>query len=181
MDVDKLIEEKFVLVQGGYTPKNPGNHEYRQCGTKESSLILQIEEVLFELALPVDVLEEYACAHNYFYFSVYKKIRDAGWILLPYARHPNTYHLHRPNKHFNRKTAETDTALKIVSPECMVGAGAFKELGCKKIVFALSEEGSFVLFEGTAVHTPEELVSRHTPDSRRQKPGCSLGTKNLQE
>jgi hypothetical protein len=162
-----LIEEKFVCTEHGYIPKDQGRQEYRQCGTKEESLVLRLEEALFEIDLPSDALDEYARTNGYSYFLVYKKIRDMGWILLPCPPHCHTYYLYQPNKHFNRKTAETELLLQIVSPESIADHLVFERLGHRRIVFAVAENGSFVLLEGAAVSSPEDLLSRYTPVSRR--------------
>lgn len=166
-DIPALMDEKFVRTGRGYVPKDPGRHEYRQCGIKQDGLVLQLEEALLVIELPGDVLNEYARHNGYAYFLVYQKIREMGWILLPYPGHRYTYYLHRPNKHFNRKTAECDRLLQIVSPEAVAGPAVFQQLGQRRIVFAVAEGSSFVLLEGAAAGSPAELLGNYAPVARR--------------
>ncbi|OAG31890.1 hypothetical protein NEDG_00365 [Nematocida displodere] len=156
--IDQALAERFAATPEGYIPKDPGRHELRKCGLKEDVLILQIEEALFELKLPLtDTLVQYASTRGYLHYRTYSDIRSKGMILMR-TKTLYLYHLHRPNKHFTRKMT-SDTFLQIVGPEETL-SDVFAPT-----VFAISTDEAYVLIHTSPV-TTENLLDE-TPSQRQ--------------
>jgi len=167
MHIDELIAQKYIRSEYGYTPIDPGRQEYRKCGIRENKLIMQIEEVLYTIKAECSVLSDYAAKeHTYIYYTVYKTIRDHGWILIPYKDTKYMYELHKPNKHYNRKIDTTDTLLYIVSMHERVSIDVFAHTQYKSIVLAITDRDAFLLVESKAYETADELLAQYTPSKR---------------
>ncbi|KAI5184944.1 hypothetical protein NEHOM01_0495 [Nematocida homosporus] len=178
MSIDAAIAEKFQKHHQQYIPKDPGRHEYRKCGYKEDKLVsgllkssppllLELEEVLFEIKTISELeLDLYAKQKGYEYFSIYKKIREAGWILLPKSSPSYLYQLFSPDKNFNRKTSTSIGLLQIVPAASSVDPNFFTQHQATTIIFAIADGSTFTLVEAHAYPNAKSLLSSTTPKLR---------------
>lgn len=182
--VEDLLRRSFDLESGYFIPKSPERQEFRKCGIKypeekQGKLRLGIEEALFELPeIPVEKRDRYAIREGYKYFGVYHEMRKLGWILIPHKTRKYFYELHKPNKHHNRKTAQTNTYFLIVSPNEMLHLEYFALIPEGKLVFGVAVGGSFggppnasfsfALLEARVFSSGTGLLSSYTPSA---KPG----------
>lgn len=181
--IEEEINRRFLKKGAYYIPIDPGRQEYRKCGIKEECLLLSIEEALFDLISPSEPKEnigKYAEKKGYRHFLAYASIRQMGWILIPWRpdekekeksfyRSISTqyiYKIYRPDKNFNRKKSEEIGYLIMVLPSDKYTPAYFTETRSRQIVFAVSDNDSFVLIDGKLFEEKCALFSEYVPCKR---------------
>ncbi|KAI5192682.1 hypothetical protein NEMIN01_2149 [Nematocida minor] len=171
--IEEEINKRFTKTESHYAPIDPGRQEYRKCGVKEEVLKLAIEEVLFDVCPAIQNMKEvaeYAAMMGYLHFPTYYTIRKAGWVLIPHAPTENSakyvYKMYSPDKNFNRNRSEMKSYLKIVTPTDRFTSALFEDLATDAVVFAISDNDTFVLIDAKGFVDASSLLSEYTPSKR---------------